>query len=100
VRRKRRQGVSLNPLVVTGEETYFEAVKLVMAALTLNSEGEREKTWATEAMLALEPRIAVAALWTVLGTTLSGFDSKEEERKAIQLMAESLARMEVRGAAP
>lgn len=99
-RKRRNPARGRNPLPITGDETYFEAVKLVIAALTLNAEGEREKAWATEAMLALDPPTAVAALWTVLGTAFSGFDTKDEERKAIQLMAEGLARIEVRGTAP
>lgn len=96
MRARKRRVAGKNPLTVTGQESYLEAVQLVMAALTLDHEGPQGRIWATEAVFALDHAIGVAALWTTLGTLLSGFDSKEESLQAVQLMAEGLARIEDR----
>jgi hypothetical protein len=77
-------------LKVTGNETVFECAQTVMAALTM-SQDERLSSIATEAVLQLPPERAVHALWIILNSFLSGFDSPEEIEFATQMIAATVA---------
>lgn len=90
---KRRSGHK-NLIDVSGDETVFEAMQVVMAALTLDEFGEPVRTSGVEAVLRLDHWTAVNALWVVLGAVLSGFDTAADRRKALQVVAAVIARQQ------
>ena len=51
-----------NPMIVTGHESHFDAMQVVMAALTWAEAGPAEAVQATEAILSLNKDKAVAKL--------------------------------------
>lgn len=83
-----------NPMIVTGHESHFDAVQVVMAALTWAEAGPAEAVQATEAILSLNKDKAVMALWVTLNTVLSGFDSDEDRATAVRIVAETMAKNE------
>ena len=79
-------------LTPTGHETPFEVAQLVMAALTMEANGEGAA--ASEVVLQLDPETARMVLWIVLQLFLAGFDEEIEKKQAIQIVAEAVAKEE------
>lgn len=78
---------------ITGTETVFEAMQVVMAALTLDEFSDALRTTGIEAVLRLDSTTAVNALWVVLGAVMQGFDTDKDRRDAIQVVAGVIANM-------